>query len=64
MIFSYVLSNYAENKTYYTAQTKRVSLFFAKQPKEVKEFWEDYIPPYKNLGAIFIKAYNKKTEPE
>ena len=20
--------------------------------------FEDYIPPYKNLGAIFIKAYN------
>ena len=23
---------------------------------EAKEF-EDYIPPYKNLGALFIKAY-------
>ena len=23
------------------------------------EGFEDYIPPYKNLGAIFIKAYNK-----
>ncbi|MFT4095217.1 MAG: hypothetical protein QM640_16420 [Niabella sp.] len=23
--------------------------------------FEDYIPPYKNLGAIFIKAYKKKT---
>jgi hypothetical protein len=23
-----------------------------------KEF-EDYIPPYKNLGALFIKAYNR-----
>ena len=30
--------------------------------KEVRESWEDYIPPYKNLGAIFIKAYNKKIE--
>ncbi len=34
--------------------------YFAKQPKDIKEFWDDYIPPYKNLGAIFIKAYNKK----
>jgi hypothetical protein len=26
------------------------------------EGFEDYIPPYKNLGAIFIKAYMKTTE--
>lgn len=24
-----------------------------------KEKFDDYIPPYKNLGAIFIKAYRK-----
>ena len=24
-----------------------------------REFFEDYIPPYKNLGAIFIKAFRK-----
>jgi hypothetical protein len=24
------------------------------------EGFEDYIPPYKNLGAIFIKAYKKE----
>ncbi len=41
-----------------------LSAYFLKQPKELKETWEDYIPPYKNLGAIFIKAYNKKTETE
>jgi hypothetical protein len=26
---------------------------------EQKEMFEDYIPPYKNLGAIFIKAYRR-----
>jgi hypothetical protein len=26
---------------------------------EAKERFDDYIPPYKNLGAIFIKAYRK-----
>ncbi|MBC7850478.1 MAG: hypothetical protein H7Y31_12125 [Chitinophagaceae bacterium] len=26
---------------------------------DAKEKFDDYIPPYKNLGAIFIKAYNK-----
>jgi hypothetical protein len=38
---------------------------FSKDPnKEVRESWEAYVPPYKNLGAIFIKAYNKKMEGE
>ena len=27
--------------------------------KTAVEGFEDYIPPYKNLGAIFIKAYRK-----
>jgi len=40
-----------------------LSKTFAGDPsRSVRESWEDYIPPYKNLGAIFIKAYNKKTE--
>jgi len=29
-----------------------------------KEKFDDYIPPYKNLGAIFIKAYRKAMEDE
>jgi len=42
-----------------------LSKVFMNDPnKEVRESWEDYIPPYKNLGAIFIKAYNKKIEAE
>lgn len=32
---------------------------FNKAPKTVKETFEDYIPPQKNLGALFIKAYKK-----
>ena len=32
--------------------------------RSVRESWDDYIPPYKNLGAIFLKAYNKKMEAE
>jgi len=39
-------------------------LFSADPSKEVRESWDDYIPPYKNLGAIFIKAYDKKMEGE
>ena len=36
--------------------------FYADANKAMRESWDDYIPPYKNLGAIFIKAYNKKVE--
>ncbi len=32
--------------------------------RAVRESWENYIPPYKNLGAIFLKAYTKKMEEE
>ena len=32
---------------------------FSKAPSEVRETFEDYIPPQKNLGALFIKAYKK-----
>ncbi|CAN5883382.1 hypothetical protein BH11BAC4_BH11BAC4_00060 [soil metagenome] len=39
-------------------------VFSADQNKSLRESWDDYIPPYKNLGAIFIKAYNKKMEGE
>ena len=37
-------------------------LFYADPDKSMRESWDDYVPPYKNLGAIFIKAYNKKME--
>lgn len=36
-------------------------LFTQDKNKNVRESWESYIPPYRNLGAIFIKAYNKKS---
>jgi hypothetical protein len=35
-------------------------LFKNDQNKSVRESWDNYIPPYRNLGAIFIKAYDKK----
>jgi len=37
---------------------KELSASFLKDPA-AKEKFDDYIPPYKNLGAIFIKAYRK-----
>jgi predicted RNA methylase len=29
---------------------------------EIYDKWLDYIPPHKNLGAIFIRSYTKLTE--
>jgi hypothetical protein len=46
-------------KDMWAALTK---IFYADKNKDVRESWDDYVPPYKNLGAIFIKAYNKKME--
>lgn len=37
------------------------AIFEKDKNKAIRESWESYIPPYKNLGAIFIKAYNSKT---
>lgn len=34
---------------------------FSKGPRDKKELFDDYIPPQKNLGALFIKAYNRTT---
>ncbi len=44
--------------------TTLTRLFYADNNKAMMESWDDYVPPYKNLGAIFIKAYNKKMEAE
>ncbi len=46
-------------KTMWESLTK---IFVADPKKSVSESWEDYIPPYKNLGAIFLKGYNKLQE--
>lgn len=32
---------------------------FAKKGGETNKRWKDYVPPNKNLGALFIKAYRK-----
>ncbi len=46
-------------KEMWTSLTK----VFSKDPsKDVRDSWDNYIPPYKNLGAVFIKAYNKQME--
>lgn len=39
-------------------------LFSSDPSRSVRESWEDYIPPYKNLGAIFLKGYNNMLQEE
>jgi hypothetical protein len=36
---------------------KRLSVEFKGKPSEA--LFKDYVPPHKNLGAIFIKAYRR-----
>lgn len=65
-ILNYINQNLAGGKPIvwkdmWTALTK---IFYADGNKGMRESWDDYVPPYKNLGAIFIKAYNKKMESE
>ncbi len=44
---------------------KSLSVVFAKDPrKDIRERWLDYVPPHKNLGALFIKAYTRKLNGE
>lgn len=37
-----------------------LSKYFSSQGADTKELFSDYVPPNKNLGAIFIKAYRKQ----
>ncbi|UAY52371.1 hypothetical protein [Ferruginibacter albus] len=65
-ILNYLNQTFITGKTLYWQDmwTNLTKLFSTDPNKEVRESWDDYVPPYKNLGAIFIKAYNKKMEGE
>ncbi|HEY8690725.1 MAG TPA: hypothetical protein VIM07_15925 [Chitinophagaceae bacterium] len=36
-----------------------LEILFTKAGRDKKDLFDDYIPPHKNLGALFIKAYSK-----
>jgi hypothetical protein len=61
-ILSYINETFLTGKTLvWKDMWASLTKLFAKDPnKEVRESWEDYVPPYRNLGAIFIRAYNIK----
>ena len=35
---------------------------FSTESAGIKDSWDDYVPPYKNLGAIFLKGYNNMSQ--
>jgi hypothetical protein len=61
-ILNYLNQNFISGKTliWQDMWTTLSKYFTADHNKDVRDSWDNYIPPYKNLGAIFIKAYNKK----
>lgn len=53
------------NKLVWKTMWASLSKFFATEASpSIRESWEDYIPPYKNLGAIFLKGYNNIVDEE
>lgn len=62
-IINYLSSKFVENETIvWKNMWATLSKFFVNDPsKMIRESWEDYIPPYRNLGAIFLKGYHLKT---
>ncbi|HEV3251426.1 MAG TPA: hypothetical protein VGZ71_10770, partial [Puia sp.] len=58
-ILQAINNNLLEGKNIdWLAMWKELGTKFQKDPA-AKEKFDDYIPPYKNLGAIFIKSYRK-----
>lgn len=35
---------------------------FSTESSTIRDSWDDYVPPYKNLGAIFLKGYNNMAQ--
>ena len=55
----------ANNNLSWPKMWQSLTGIFSKDPsKSVRDSWDDYVPPYKNLGAIFLKAYNKNIQSE
>ena len=49
-----------KNINWITTWNSLETLFGAKRNGHLKELFDDYVPPHKNLGAIFIKAYRRQ----
>ncbi len=48
----------SDSKIVWKQMWSSLTNLFSKDPnKNIRESWDSYVPPYKNLGAIFLKAY-------
>ena len=65
-ILTYINQVFAANENLsWPKMWQSLTGIFSKDPsKSIRDSWDDYIPPYKNLGAIFLKAYNKNMQSE
>ncbi len=63
-IINYITSKLREGKKIdWIEMWASLSKQFAADPsRDVRERWLDYVPPHKNLGALFLKAYTRKVE--
>lgn len=63
-ILNYLGRSFTDGGTLqWKAMWQNLTELFQKDPnRDVRESWDDYIPPYKNLGAIFIKAYHRQAD--
>lgn len=50
----------AGNNVNWVSMWKNLNSYFTGKRGAVKEMFDDYVPPHKNLGAIFIKSYRKQ----
>ena len=51
------------NKLVWKNMWASLTKLFSTDPSiSIRETWDDYVPPYKNLGAIFLKGYNNMVQ--
>lgn len=62
-VINYINQTLLDGKTLvWKAMWSTLTKQFSGGDRTTRDSWNDYIPPFKNLGAIFIKACNKKTD--
>ena len=63
-ILNYLNQTFESGKTlvWKNMWTSLTKLFAADPSRSIRDSWENYIPPYKNLGAIFLKGYNNMAQ--
>ena len=63
-ILNYLNQTFESGKTlvWKNMWSSLTKLFVADPSISIRDSWENYIPPYKNLGAIFLKGYNNMAQ--